>query len=239
MNEKELELLVTQQVKSVLKNEHNLGPYDVLGVLTHMGQGLDELLQSLIRLAEQKMQVLIWTKDEIDQAKKITTKAGSIPTMDVLVNPFGDFCLNFYSNLKSIMFGAFSFEIAKKITKFEDSNSTVNLLLQGLLFKIPVYIVTPFPPTDLTFDYGPSGMLTNNLSRYLSTLIEMGFRLVDIEDLEDQFVKHTPAIPDLITEDYLEGLKGKIHEIFVPHSTIITPLAQEKAKMLDIKIIKI
>ena len=70
-------------------------------------------------------------------------------------------------------------------------------------------------------------------------LIEMGFRLVNVEDLADQFVKHTPAIPDLITENYLESLKGKSQEIFVPHSTVVTPLAQEKAKLLDIKIIKI
>ena len=185
------------------------------------------------------MNILIWTKKEVNEALKLTSRASSIPTMDIIVSSTGDFCLSFYNDLESIMYGAFSFEIANKVTLLEDSNSTVNLLLQGLLSKIPVYIVTPFPPTDLTFDYGPSGMLTNELSKRLSFLIEMGFRLVNVEDLADQFVKHTPAVPNLITEDYLEGLKGKTHEIFVPHSTIITPLAQEKANTLDIKIIKI
>ena len=67
----------------------------------------------------------------------------------------------------------------------------------------------------------------------------MGFKLVDIRDLEDQFLKYTPTIPDLITEAYLENLGEKKDEIHVPHSTIITPLAQEKAKSMNIRIIKI
>ncbi|PWI48631.1 hypothetical protein CEE45_05305 [Candidatus Heimdallarchaeota archaeon B3_Heim] len=239
MEEKELESLVTQQVRSALGSNQKLGPYNVLGILTHMGQGLEDLFEALIRLAQKNMNILIWTKKEVNEALELTSRASSIPTMDIIVNSTGDFCLSFYNDLESIMYGAFSFEIANKVTLLEDSNSTVNLLLQGLLSKIPVYIVTPFPPTDLTFDYGPSGMLTNELSKRLSFLIEMGFRLVNVEDLADQFVKHTPAVPNLITEDYLEGLKGKKHEIFVPHSTIITPLAQERANTLDIKIIKI
>ena len=239
MDEKELESLVTQQVRSALGSNQKLGPYNVLGILTHMGQGLEDLFETLIRSAQKNMNILIWTKKEVNEALKLTSRASSIPTMDIIVSSTGDFCLSFYNDLESIMYGAFSFEIANKVTLLEDSNSTVNLLLQGLLSKIPVYIVTPFPPTDLTFDYGPSGMLTNELSKRLSFLIEMGFRLVNVEDLADQFVKHTPAVPNLITEDYLEGLKGKTHEIFVPHSTIITPLAQEKANILDIKIIKI
>ncbi|MHA1994432.1 MAG: hypothetical protein ACW97Z_07840 [Candidatus Hodarchaeales archaeon] len=239
MDEKELESLVSQQVQKVLTSNQTRGPYSVLGILTHMGQGLEELFATLIRLAQKNMKILVWTRKEINEALKFTSRASSTPTMDIIVNPVGDFCLKFYNDLESIMYGAFSFEIAKKVTSLEDSNPTVNLLLQGLLSKIPVYIATPFPPTDLTFDYGPSGMLTNELSRRLSILIEMGFRLVNVEDLADQFMKHTPSIPDLITEDYLESLQGKSHEIFVPHSTVITPLAQEKAKLLDIKIIKI
>ncbi len=239
MNEKELESLVTQQVRSVLTPDQKLGPYEILGILTHMGQGLDDLFNALVRLAQKQAKILIWTKKDINDALKFTSRAASIPTMDIIIKSSGDFCLQFYNDLESVMYGAFSFELANKITHLEDSNSTVNLLLQGLLSQIPVYIVTPFPPTELTFAYGPSGILTNQLSKHLSTLIEMGFRLVNVDDLADQFVKHTPAIPDLITEDYLENLQGKTHEIFVPHSTIITPLAHEKAKMLDIKIIKI
>jgi hypothetical protein len=239
MDEKELESLVSQQVRNVLINNHAKGPYNVLGILTHVGQGIEVLFETLVRLAQKNLKVLIWTKKEINQALKLTSRSNLAPTMDIIVNSNGNFCLKFYSNIESIMYGAFSFEIANKITNLEDSDSTVNLLLQGLLSKIPVYIATPFPPTDFTFDYGSSSMLTNELSKRLSTLIEMGFRLVNVEDLADQFVKHTPAIPDLITENYLESLKGKSHEIFVPHSTVITPLAQEKAKLLDIKIIKI
>ncbi len=239
MDEKELESLVINQVRSVLNSNQKLGPYNVLGILTHMGQGLEDLFNVLIRLAQKNMDILIWTKKEINETLKLTSRASSVPTMDIIVRPNGDFCLNFFNDLESIMYGAFSFEVANKVSHLEDSDSTVNLLLQGLISKIPVYIVTPFPPTDLTSDYGPSGILTNELSKRLSFLIEMGFRLVNVEDLADQFVKHTPAIPDLITEVYLEGLKGKTNEIFIPHSTIITPLAQEKANILDIKIIKI
>ena len=239
MDEKELESLVTQQVRKALTGNQIQGPYSVLGILTHMGQGLEELFVTLTKLAQRDMKILVWTKKEIEETLKLTSRASSVPSMDIIVNSSGDFCLNFYNDLESIMYGAFSFEIANKVTNLEDSNPTVNLLLQGLLSKIPVYIATPFPPTDLTINYGPSGMLTNELSRRLSTLIEMGFRLVNVEDLDDQFVEHTPAIPDLITEDYLESLQGKTHEIFVPHSTVITPLAQEKAKLLDIKIMKI
>ncbi|MHA2095298.1 MAG: hypothetical protein ACW98F_11775, partial [Candidatus Hodarchaeales archaeon] len=203
MDEKELESLVSQQVRTVLTNNQKRGPYNVLGILTHMGQGLEELFDILVRLAQKNMKILIWTTKEINIALKLISRASSAPTMDIIVSPTGDFCYSYFQNIESIMYGAFSFEIANKVTSLEDSNSTVNLLLQGLLSKIPVYIATPFPPTDLTFDYGPSGMLTNELSKRLSILIEMGFRLVNVEDLADQFVKHTPAIPDLITENYL------------------------------------
>jgi hypothetical protein len=239
MDEKELESIVTKQVRSVLNSNQIHGPFNVLGILTHMGQGLDDLFNALVRLAQKNMKVLIWTKKEINEAMKLTSQAISVPNMDIIVNPNGEFCLQFFNDLESILYGAFSFEIANKVNQLEDTNSTVNLLLQGLISKIPVYIVTPFPPTDLTFDYGPSGMLANELSKRLSTLIEMGFRLVDARDLTDQFIKHTPLTPDLITEGYLETLEGKTQEIHIPHSTIITPLAQEKAKDLKIRIIKV
>jgi len=239
MDEKELELLVSNQVRRALSSNQKLGPYSILGILTHMGQGIDDLFNFLVQLAQSKQKILIWTTKEINSALDFSSRTSSIPTLDVISSYNGNFCLKFLDKLEYIIFGGFSFEIASKLVSFEDSNATVNILLQGILAKKPVYIITPFPPTDLNFEFGPSGILTKELSKRLSGLIEMGFRLVDIRDLTDQFIKHTPQIPDLITEGYLETLKGKTHEIYIPHSTIITPLAQEKAKELDIKIIKV
>lgn len=239
MDEKELELLVSNQVRRALSSNQKLGPYSVLGILTHMGQGIDDLFNFLVQLAQSKQKILIWTTKEINAALDFSSRTSSIPTLDVISSYNGNFCLKFLDKLEYIIFGGFSFEIASKLVSFEDSNATVNILLQGILAKKPVYIITPFPPADLNFEFGPSGILTKELSKRLSGLIEMGFRLVDIRDLTDQFIKHTPQIPDLITEGYLETLKGKTHEIYIPHSTIITPLAQEKAKDLDIKIIKV
>ncbi|MHA2172139.1 MAG: hypothetical protein ACXAB7_19890 [Candidatus Kariarchaeaceae archaeon] len=239
MDEKKLESLVVQQVRSVLQNNKPLGPYNVLGILTHMGQGIDELFNSLVKLAQSNLKVLVWTTKEIDDTFEFSSRISSTPTLEVVVNSDGSFCLKFLEKLEYMIFGGFSFEISTKLVDLEDSNSTVNILLQGILAKKPVYIVTPFPPSDLNFEFGPSGILTRKLSKRLSDLIEIGFRLVDVRDLADQFIKHTPQIPDLITEGYLESLKEKTSELFVPHSTIITPLAQEKAKDLNIKIIKV
>lgn len=239
MDDKQIESLVEQQVRNVLQNNKPLGPYSILGILTHMGQGVDDLFNSLIQLAQNNLKILVWTTTEIDEVLGFSSRISSTPTLDVITGTDGSFCLKFLDKLEYIIFGGFSFEIATKLVHLEDSNTTVNILLQGILAKKPVYLITPFPPTDLNFEFGPSGMLTKELSKRLSDLIEMGFRLVDVRDLTDQFIKHTPQIPDLITEDYLETIKEKIHELHVPYSTIITPLAQEKAKDLKIKIIKV
>ena len=238
MDDKQIESLVEQQVRNVLQNNKPLGPYNILGILTHMGQGIDDLFTSLIQLAQNNLKILIWTTREIDDSFEFSSRMNSVPTLDVITDTDGSFCLKFLDKLEYIIFGGFSFEIATKLVRLEDSNTTVNILLQGILAKKPVYLITPFPPTDLNFEFGPSGILAKELSKRLSDLIEMGFRLVDVRDLTDQFIKHTPQIPDLITEDYLETIKEKIHELHVPYSTIITPLAQEKAKDLKIKIIK-
>lgn len=239
MDDKKLESLVVRQVRSVLQNNRPQGPYNILGILTHMGQGIDELFNSLVKLAQSNLKVLVWTTKEIDDTLEFSSRISSIPTLEVMVSSDGSFCLKFIEKLEYIIFGGFSFEVATKLVDLEDSNSTVNILLQGILAKKPVYIVTPFHPSDLNFEFGPSGILTKKLSKRLSDLLEIGFRLVDVRDLTDQFIKHTPQIPDLITEGYLESLKEKTSEIYVPHSTIITPLAQEKAKELNIKIIKV
>ena len=239
MDDKKLETLVEQQVRSVLRNNKPQGPYDILGILTHMGQGTDDLFNSLVKLSQNKMKILIWTTEEIEASLEFNSRKISRTKLDIITDVDGSFCSKFIDDLEYIIFGGFSFEIAKKISQFEDSNPTVNILLQGILMKKPVYIVTPFPPADLNFKFGPSGKLTKELSRRLSDLIEIGFSLVEIGDLTDQFIKHTPRIPDLITEKYLENLKDETKEIHVPHSTIITPLAQERAKDLNIKIIKV
>ncbi len=47
MDDKQLESLVVQQVRNVLQNNKPLGSYNILGILTHMGQGIDELFNSL------------------------------------------------------------------------------------------------------------------------------------------------------------------------------------------------
>jgi len=239
MDEKQLESLVEQQVRNVLQNNIPLGPYNILGILTHMGQGIDDLFNSLVQLAQNNLKILVWTTKEIDESLKFSSRISTTPSLDVIAVTDGNFCLKFLDKLEYIIFGGFSFEISTKLVRLEDSNTTVNILLQGILAKKPVYIITPFPPSDLNFEFGPSGILTKELNKRLSALIEMGFRLVDVRDLTDQFIKHTPQTPDLITEDYLETLKGKTHELHIPHSTIITPLAQEKAKDLKIKIIKV
>ncbi len=239
MDEKKLENIVKSQVKNVLKRTSFVGPYNVLGILTHMGQGIEELFCSLMRIAKENTSVLIWTTSEIDISMGISVRSSAIKTLDVIIKSTGDFSFKYFNKLDYIIQGGFSFEVAKKLTLLQDSESVVNILLQGLLNKIPVYIVTPFSSNEQTFEYGPSGILMSELNKRLSHLLEMGFRLVDVTDLNDQFIKHTPVTPDLITENYLENLKEKTSEIFVPHSTIITPLALEKAKSLDIKIIKI
>lgn len=239
MDDKQLENLVKSQVRNVLKETSFIGPYNVLGILTHMGQGIEELFSSLMRIAKEKTAVLIWTTSEIDACMGISTRSSAIKTLDVVVKSTGDFCLKYFNSLDYIIQGGYSFEIAKKLTLLQDSNSIVNILLQGLLNKIPVYIVTPFSSNEPSFEDGPSGTLMKELNRSLSFLLEIGFRLVDVTDLNDQFIQHTPATPNLITEDYVDNLKEKTNEIFVPYSTIITPLALEKAKSLNIKIIKI
>jgi hypothetical protein len=239
MDDKQLETLVARKVRSVLKKTQFSGPYNVLGILTHMGRGIQDLFNSLAKLAQKNQSILIWTTEEIDGLLAISSRASSIATLDVNISTSGNLSIKFFDRLEYIIFGGFSFELAQKLAQFEDTNSVVNTLLQGLLAKIPVYIITPFPPTDLSFEYGPSGILTKELSKRLSLLLEMGFKLVDIRDLEDQFLKYTPTIPDLITEAYLDNLEDKKSEIHVPHTTIITPLALEKAKTMNIRIIKI
>ncbi len=239
MDDKQLESLVVQQVRNVLQNNKPLGSYNVLGILTHMGQGIDDLFNSLVNLAKNGQKILVWTTEEINESLEFRSRINSVPTLDVISSTNGSFCLTLLDKLEYIIFGGFSFEIAAKLVRLEDSDTTVNILLQGIIAKKPVYIITPFTKTDLNFEFGPSGILTKELSKRLSDLIEMGFRLVDVRDLTDQFIKHTPQTPDLITEGYLETLKGKTKELHIPHSTIITPLAQEKAKDLNIKIIKV
>ncbi|MCK4847887.1 MAG: hypothetical protein KAT16_02560 [Candidatus Heimdallarchaeota archaeon] len=239
MDDKQLESLVVQQVRNVLQNNKPLGSYNVLGILTHMGQGIDDLFNSLVNLAKNGQKILVWTTEEINESLEFRSRINSVPTLDVISSTNGSFCLTLLDKLEYIIFGGFSFEIAAGLVRLEDSDTTVNILLQGIIAKKPVYIITPFTKTDLNFEFGPSGILTKELSKRLSDLIEMGFRLVDVRDLTDQFIKHTPQTPDLITEGYLETLKGKTKELHIPHSTIITPLAQEKAKDLNIKIIKV
>ena len=71
MDDKQLESLVVQQMRNVLQNSKPLGPYNVLGILTHMGQGIDDLFNSLVNLAKNGQKILVWTTEEINESATI------------------------------------------------------------------------------------------------------------------------------------------------------------------------
>ncbi|UCE14946.1 MAG: hypothetical protein JSV04_07140 [Candidatus Heimdallarchaeota archaeon] len=232
--------IIAQEVNRALKARHNQGSsFRVLGILTHLGNGIDQLFEALLGLSGEGIPVLIWTLKEIDNLIQIRARSASIPKMQVVVDEKTNFGLPEFEGLDYIIFGAFGFEIADKIIQLQDDDPIVNILTQGLLVKVPVYIMMPFPLANLAFEYEPSSRMNQELRKRLSLLTELGFGLMDERDLKDQYLKQKPYPPDLITESYVENLRGKVRELRLPHSTIITPLAQEKARDLEIRIIRI
>ncbi len=242
MDNKQLSDLITREVDKAIEADFSKidsTSFKVLGIMTHMGKGLEQLCKTLIQLSREGLPVLVWTHKEIDNIIQIKSQSNSVPTMKVELGNDGNFCFPNLKGLKYIIFGAFSFEIADKIIQLQDEDPIVNVLIQGLLLNLPVYILTPIPLTDLIFEYKPTSRINQELRKRLSLLTEIGFGLLDEKDLEDSFIKQIPSTPDLITESYIEELRGKVRELRLPRKAIVTPLAQEKAGELKIRIVRI
>lgn len=241
MEDEQLSTVVAREVEKALKTEHKevSGSFKVLGILTHMGKGIEKLFESLIQLSREEIPVLIWTLEEIDFFLQISVKCTSLPSMKVIIGEKNSFILTDFTDLEYIIFGAFSFEIADKLIQFQDEDPIVNVLIQGLLYNVPVYILTPFILTDLVSEYKPLSKISQELRKRLSLLVKIGFGILDENDLKERFLKSPPRIPDLITETFIKNLDGKTHELRVPRTAIVTPLAREKARDLGIRIVKI
>ncbi|UCG01605.1 MAG: hypothetical protein JSW11_18580 [Candidatus Heimdallarchaeota archaeon] len=241
MEDEQLSAVVAREVEKALKTEHKevSGSFKVLGILTHMGKGIDKLFESLIQLSREEIPVLIWTLEEIDFLLQISVRCASMPSMKVIIGERNSFILTDFIDLEYIIFGAFSFEIADKLIQFQDEDPIVNVLIQGLLYNVPVYILTPFNLMDLVSEYKPLSKINQELRKRLSLLVKIGFGVLDENDLKERFLKSPPRIPDLITETYIKTLDGKTLELRVPRTAIVTPLAREKARDLGIRIVRI
>jgi hypothetical protein len=77
------------------------------------------------------------------------------------------------------------------------------------------------------------------LRKRISLIADLGFEIIDEGDLKDRFFNKEPSAPDLITESYVEDLRGKTRELRLPKTTIVTPLAKEKARDINIRIVRI
>ncbi|MHA2331608.1 MAG: hypothetical protein ACXAEU_06250 [Candidatus Hodarchaeales archaeon] len=242
MDEKQISELIGREVAKALKREVSRSspePFRVLAIMVHPGRGLDHLCEALVRMAREQVPALVWTVQEVDDIIHVSSLSTSLPTMKVLLREKNNFRLPDFTNLEMIIFGSFSFELADNLINLKDGNIFVNVLIQGLLAKVPVHILTPFPLSDLSDEYKPSSRLNRELRQRLAQLAEMGFGLMDENDLKDRFLKQAPESPDLITEDYLETMRGKTNELRLSRSAIITPLAHEKARDLEIRIVRI
>ena len=241
MEDEQLSAVVAREVEKALKSDHKefSGPFKVLGILTHMGKGINKLIESLIQLSREEIPVLIWTLDEIDYFLQISVRSAPLSSMKVIIGERDSFILTDFTDLEYIIFGAFSFEIADKLIQFQDTDPIVNVLIQGLLHNVPVYILTPFNLADLVSEYNPKSKINQELRKRLSLLVKIGFGILDENDLKERFLKSPPRIPDLITESFMKNLSGKTHELRVPRTAIVTPLAREKARDLGIRIVRI
>ena len=242
MEDEQLSAVIAREVERALKTDNQKnksGPFKILGILTHMGKGIDKLFESLIQLSREEIPVLIWTIEEIDYLLQISVKSASLSSMNVIIGEKNSFVLTEFTDLEYIIFGAFSFEIADKLIHFQDEDPIVNVLIQGLLHNVPVYILTPFNLTDLVSEYKPLNKINQELRKRLSLLVKIGFGVLDENDLKERFLKDPPRIPDLITEVFIKNLDKKTLELRVPRTAIVTPLAREKARDLGIRIVRI
>jgi hypothetical protein len=242
MDEKQLSVIITREVDRALRADSKkgeTGPFKVLGILTHNGKGLEQLFESLLQLSRERIPVLIWTLEEIDYSLQMSAKSLSFSTLKVKIGNKDSFVMKDYTSLEYIIYGAFSFEMADKLIHLKDEDPIANVLIQGLIHKIPVYILTPFPLADLVSEYKPLSKINQELRDKLSLLAKVGFGVLDENDLKERFLKEQPGTPDLITESFIENLRGKTQEIRVPRTAIITPLAREKARDLAIRIVRI
>ena len=241
MKDKELADFIALEVKMALEaNKKSKMDYKVLAILTHLGRGIDKLSDALFRMASENLSVLIWTVPEIDNHLKLRMKGMAHPTMEVVVDQNGSFGLPDFSTIENIFFGAFGFEIADKIIQLKDDDPTVNILLQGILNDKSVQIITPFPIAKLNaFDYSPSSKLNQEIRHRIDLLSIIGFGFLDEKDLLDRYLNKESIIRDLITESYIEKLRNVSQEIRLTKSAIVTPLAIEKARDLQITITRI
>lgn len=243
MNNDQLTKLIADEVAKSLQVERsppNFTSYKVLCILAHLSKDLDHIINYAIRLSMGGENVLVWTLKHIDDYYQLKKKSISIATLTVQVGDENSFGLPKFDTIEKLVFGGFSFELADKIINLKDAQDPlVNILLQGLIAEIPVYLLTPIPITELVYEYKPSSRVNSELRARVTQLAEMGFYLLDERDLTSEISKPRTEIPDLITEDYIEKLRGKTHEVRIPHTAIITPLAKEKAMDLEIRIIRI
>lgn len=242
MDDKQIEQLIRGEIERALSQNHSIsdsGSFKVLGILTHLGKGLKQLFNALLELSQSGTPVLIWTVQEVDNYLQIQAQSASFPKLQVIVSNKTDLGIAEFEGLERIVFGAFSFELADKIIQLKDEDPIVNILIQGLLSRISVHIMTPLPLSDLAFQYDSLNRINQEVQKRLSLIADLGFEIIDEGDLKDRFLKQEPSAPDLITESFIENLRGKTREIRLPRTTIVTPLAKEKARDIDIRIIKI
>lgn len=243
MKDKEIADFIALEVKMALEADKKRPKiaYKVLAILTHLGRGLDKLCDALFRMASENLSILIWTLPEVDNHLQLRIKGMAHPTMEVIVDQTGSFGLPDFSTIENVFFGAFGFEIAEKIIQLKDDDPIVNVLLQGILYDKSVQIITPFPIAKLNaFDYSPSSKLNQEIRHRIDLLSIMGFGFLDEKDLLDRYLNKKSSINrDLITESYVEKLRNVSQEIRLPKSAIVTPLAMEKARDLQITITRI
>ncbi len=84
MEDKQLSAVIAREVERALKTDNQRsksGPFKILGILTHMGKGIDKLFESLIQLSREEIPVLIWTLEEIDYLLQISVRSVSLSSM--------------------------------------------------------------------------------------------------------------------------------------------------------------
>lgn len=241
MDEKQLTDMITREVITKIntgKIKVLPGPVKVLGVLTHPGKGVKLLSESLLQVAREFIPVLAWVSESVEELTNLKAKSDGIQNIKVVNIDKENVILPDTVNLEKIIAGAFSFELADKIIGLKDMDPVVNVLIQGLLAGIPVHVFTPFPLDGRKNEGLLSGKLNRELHSRLDALTKIGITLLDEIDLKDRFSIHANAVPDLITEASIDEMHGKITELKLIKSVIITPLALEKAREYNIRIIR-